>query len=178
MSQHLIVYLMRGLPGSGKSHRAKRIAQPKGIVLETDCFFYRQDGENRERYEFDESRLPEARRWVFEQFIVAMEKGISPIVIDRGNGLNHETCQFVLAALERNYQVEIAEPDSLWWIELRILLKYKDFIASELLDLFAEQLARKTKREHNVPKSTIRQWMNSWQSELKVNDILANYPPP
>lgn len=34
-----VVYLMRGLPACGKSHRAKRLAGDKGIVLETDQYF-------------------------------------------------------------------------------------------------------------------------------------------
>ena len=31
--------LMRGLPGSGKSHRAQRLAGAAGVVCETDAYF-------------------------------------------------------------------------------------------------------------------------------------------
>lgn len=37
--EHSVVYLMRGLPGCGKSHRVKRLAGEQGVVMETDEYF-------------------------------------------------------------------------------------------------------------------------------------------
>ncbi len=46
-----IVYLMRGLPGCGKSHMANRLAGSDGVVLETDQYFYTQVGDNELSYD-------------------------------------------------------------------------------------------------------------------------------
>lgn len=50
--------LIRGLPGSGKSTMAKRLAAEGYIHLEADMFFVRQ-GE----YVFDRTKLPAAHQW-------------------------------------------------------------------------------------------------------------------
>lgn len=68
------LYLMRGLPGSGKSHRAKRLASDIGVVLETDLYFYSQVGTNPDRYDFDELLLPAARKWNLERLAAAVER--------------------------------------------------------------------------------------------------------
>ena len=41
-----IVYLVRGLPDCGKSHRAWRLAGTEGVVLETDQYFHTQVGDD------------------------------------------------------------------------------------------------------------------------------------
>ena len=50
--------LVRGLPGSGKSTIAQKLAQGVGIHLETDMYFI-EDGE----YRFDASKLNVAHAW-------------------------------------------------------------------------------------------------------------------
>jgi hypothetical protein len=97
---------------------------------------------------------------------------ISPIVIDRGNGLNPETREFALYAKEREYDVQLAEPDSIWWLELRVLLKYKEFVSDALFDKWAEKLSASTKDTHRVPTSMIRNWMRNWRHDLTVQQIL------
>ena len=166
------VYLMRGLPGCGKSHMAKRLAGDEGVVLETDEYFYTQLGDDPAVYDYSKKLLPEARRWNFERFCQAIERGISPIVVDRGNGLNPETREYAAYGVEHGYAVELAEPDSPWWLELRVLLKYKRYVADELFDRWAEQLAQSTRDTHRVPASTIRHWISRWRHDITVQDIL------
>ena len=162
-----IVYLMRGLPGSGKSHRAKRLAGEKGIVLETDAYFV-SDGV----FRYDESRLTAARAWNLERLSQAITAGTTPIVVDRGNGLNAETREFALLAVSGGYAAMLAEPDSPWWQELRILLKNRANVQSELLDDWACRLSARTKSSRCVPAETIRRWMNGWKHDLTVEQIL------
>lgn len=166
-----IVYLMRGLPGCGKSHMANRLAGSDGVVLETDEYFYTQVGDNAESYDFDKDLLPAAREWNLARFRDALAQDVSPIVIDRGNGLNAETREFATLGIGHDYQVELAEPDSPWWQELRVLLKYKEFVADELFDQWAAALAAKTRTGHRVPASTIRGWMSHWRHDLTVDEI-------
>ncbi len=169
------VYLMRGLPGCGKSFTAKVLASEKGVVLETDEYFYTQVGEDPTHYDYRQERLDDARRWNFERLKNAVAAGVSPIVVDRGNGLNSETQVYALHAVENGYRVELKEPDSEWWQELRILLKYKE-LTRPVLYQWADWLADQSRRRHRTPASTIRHWMDTWRHGITVEDIL-NYRP-
>jgi len=168
-----IVYLMRGLPSSGKSYTAKRLYSGSGMICETDEYFYTQVGHDPNRYDYQEELLPEARRWNLERFKQAVDTGISPIVVDRGNGLNQESQGYAVCAVNDGYQVELKEPESEWWQEIRVLLKYKH-ITKEILYEWADRLAQMSRAGHRVPASTIRNWMDKWRHDLTVEDIL-NY---
>jgi predicted kinase len=166
------VYLMRGLPGCGKSHMARRLCTPGGIVLETDQYFYTQVGDDPARYDYSRKLMPKARAWNLERFRAALSKGMSPVIVDRGNGSNPETRVYAVEAVQHGYQVDLVEPDSPWWQELRVLLKYKQHVADELFDAWAEKLAEATRDTHRVPASTIRRWMSHWRYDLTVQEIL------
>ena len=170
-----IVYLMRGLPATGKSHTAKKLAGENGVICETDEFFYTQVGDDRKQFDYDESLMPTAQAWNFERFKRSVESGATPIVVDRGNGLSMETKRYVRYALDHGYQVEIKEPESDWWQEIRVLLKYKS-LTGPVLDQWAQELARYSRSVHRVPAETIRRRMESWIHGLTVEDIL-NYRP-
>ncbi len=167
-----VVYLMRGLPGCGKSHRARRLAADTGVVLETDQYFYAEVGDDPASYDFRSDLLERAREWNLERFRQAIEQVVSPIVVDRGNGLNEETRRYAAYAVARGYRVELAEPDSPWWLELRVLLKYKQHVDGQLFDTWAERLAESTRHGHRVPAKTIRHWMASWRHDVTVEAIL------
>lgn len=123
----------------------------------------------------NENRLSHAgpsREWNRTRVREAVLQGVSPIVVDRGNGLNPETREYAAFAVEHGYTAELAEPDSLWWLELRVLLKYQDDISSELFDAWAQKLAAATRDGHRVPARTIRRWMTGWRYDLTVDEIL------
>ena len=162
---------MRGLPGCGKSYTAKQLAGADGLVLETDAYFYTHVGDDPNIYDFQEHRLPEARDWIMGRFRDAISEGISPIVLDRGNGLNRATQAFARLAIDHGYEVELAEPTSEWWSEIRVLLKYPKY-TQPILDQWAEKLSELT-GEHHVPSSTIRKWMSGWRSDLTVQEIIS-----
>ena len=102
----------------------------------------------------------------------AIAKAVSPIVVDRGNGLNAETARYARYAARHGYSVQLGEPDSPWWIELRVLLKFKQHVADELFDAWASKLSQSTRDGHRVPAATIRHWMSSWRYDLTVEEIL------
>ena len=172
-----IVYLMRGLPSSGKSHRAQRLAGDDGLVLETDRFFYEAKADGVERYVYHESRLAEARAWNFQRFSEALALSRTPIVVDRGNGLNDETRRYARLARERDYEVELAEPDSPWWQDIRVLLKYRP-ATWPVLEQLAEQLHRRSRATHRVPLERILKLMRDWRSDLTIQQILDDPAPP
>ncbi len=169
-----IVYLMRGLPSCGKSTRARELAGEAGVICETDAFFYLQVGDSIESYDFDLDLMDEARQWNLQRFSEALQRTASPVVVDRGNGRNPETRQYITLAREHNYDVRLVEPDSPWWQELRVLLKYKQFVAPELFDKWADALADRSRSTHRVPAKTIRSWMNSWRGDLTVEEIMSD----
>ena len=166
------VYLMRGLPACGKSHRAKQLAGNDGVIFETDEYFYSQVGDDPSRYDYSDDLLPAAREWNLARFREAVTASVTPIVVDRGNGLNPETREYAAFAVEHGYTVELAEPDSPWWQELRVLLKYRHYMQDELLDAWSTKLADATRDDHRVPAATIRRWMSHWKHDLTVDEIL------
>ena len=170
-----IVYLMRGLPSCGKSYTARILAGDQGVVLETDQFFVRRHPDGTETFEYSNARIPDARRWNFERFEQAIADGASPIVVDRGNGLNAPTQEYVRYALGHGYQVELREPDSPWWSEIRELLRDKQ--TNEMtLRAWATRLADLSRQNHRVPLATILDWMFAWKPDLTIEDI-ANLQP-
>jgi hypothetical protein len=118
-----VVYLMRGLPSCGKSYTARTLCAEGGIICETDEYFYTEVGGNPYRYDYDSNLLPEARHWNIERFKRAVDAGVFPIVVDRGNGRNQESLEYARCAADRGYQLVLKEPESEWWKEIRVLLK-------------------------------------------------------
>ncbi|XP_023373527.1 NEDD4-binding protein 2-like 1 isoform X3 [Otolemur garnettii] len=55
------LYLLRGLPGSGKTTLARQLQHdfPRALIFSTDDFFFREDG----AYEFNPDFLEEAHEW-------------------------------------------------------------------------------------------------------------------
>ena len=68
--------------------------------------------------------------------------------------------------------MELQEPDSEWWQEIRVLLKYRD-LTGPALDEWAERLAQMNRSTHRTPARTIRRWMSKWKYDLTIEDILA-----
>ncbi len=167
-----VVYLMRGLPSCGKSTTARRLAGETGVICETDEYFYTQVGDDPTKFDYRKELMGEARRWNFERFKRAVDEGRSPVIVDRGNSRSTESKVYAQYALDRGYRVELREPESEWWQEIRVLLKYKE-LTKPALDAWAEELSKLSKQTHRVPTSTIRRWMAKWKWDLTLEDILA-----
>jgi hypothetical protein len=155
---------------------ARRLAGETGVIFETDEYFYTHVGTDPSKYDYKKQLLPLARQWNLERFQQAVEAGRSPIVVDRGNSLNLESHRYARFAADRGYRVELAEPDSPWWQEIRVLLKYKS-VTRSILYAWAKKLAEMSSTHHRVPESTIRHWMDSWRWNVTIDDIL-NYATP
>ena len=137
-------------------------------MLETDQYLYNEVRFDQRSDDYGSALLPTARQWNVDRFCRAVGKGDSPIFVDRGNGLNAETERYAARASANGYVVELAEHDSWWWLELRVLLKYREYEVNRLYDAWAEQLADATEETHRVPVSTIRHWMSRWRHDLTL----------
>jgi len=169
------VYLMRGLPSCGKTFTARQLAGDRGVVCETDEYFRTQIGEDTDRLDDRAELIDAARRWNFGRFQEAVQVGLSPIVVDRGNALSLRTRQYARYAVDHGYHVELKEPTWELWHEIRVLLKYKDH-TKEILYEWAEWLAKMNQATHGVPVSAIRQWIDHWKWDLTVEEILTFEP--
>ena len=175
MKAEKTVYLMRGLPSSGKSYTAGKLTGDTGIICETDEYFHTQVGDDPARYDYQPELLEEARRWNFDRFKEAVHKGITPIVVDRGNGLTECTQIYARYVSDNGYEVELKEPESEWWQEIRILLKYKQH-TRPILRQWADILSKMSESTHRVSAAVIWRRMGKWKFDLTVDDILTYTP--
>ena len=144
--------LMRGLPGSGKSTKAKDLAGELGQVLSTDDYFYiNEEGE----YRFDGNQLGTAHAWNQRRALEAVKKNIPVIVIDNTNTTLRDLRSYIPhieLAKKMGYEISIQEPDTDW-----------QFTVNELV-------ARGT---HNVPQAHIEKMLRRYVMDVTVEDILA-----
>lgn len=159
------VVLMRGLPSSGKSFRAKELAR-EGVLCETDSYL-----EAPELLGKSECSMEEAREANFHDFQRHIQAGRSPIVVDRGNGLNDETYIYVNHAIENGYEIQLEEPNSPWWCEMQTLFRYRPY-TDAILEAWAHQLAEINLATHEVPVETILDWLDSWIADLTTSELI------
>jgi hypothetical protein len=168
-----IVYLMRGLPSCGKSYTSLKLAGVNGVVCEADEYFYSQVGDDPFQYDWNDALGDDADEWNFEKFMDAIDAEKSPIVVDWGHALCKTTKRYAQYAVEHGYKVELKEPDSWWWEEISVLLKYKEYTWPVLED-WAYKLMKKSRATHRVPLSVFIERMKYWKWDLTVEEIL-NY---
>lgn len=160
-----LVVLMRGLPGSGKSTAAKRILQQAidgsqnntctGLILSTDDYFV--DPQTKE-YRFDRGLLGQAHEWNLSRFRHSLGEGKSPIIVDNTNVSLWEMRPYVEDALEFQYAIQVAEPETEWWLR-------RD----------AETMARMN--THQVAHDIIENMLRRWEPFVDLESILRAERP-
>eukprot|EP01091_Cochliopodium_minus_P009193 TRINITY_DN2202_c0_g1_i1.p1 TRINITY_DN2202_c0_g1~~TRINITY_DN2202_c0_g1_i1.p1 ORF type:complete len:178 (+),score=45.09 TRINITY_DN2202_c0_g1_i1:187-720(+) len=149
-----ICYILRGLPGSGKSHLSKELNEKlSGVTYSTDDFFI---DENSGKYIFNPKKITQAHQWNQERTKKAMENGITPILVDNTNTMKWEAKPYVEFSVQFNYKVEFVETNTSW---------RKD----------PEELAKRNK--HNVPKEAILKMLERWEEDFTVENVLKSKPP-
>lgn len=144
--------LMRGLPGSGKSYRAKEFTKDSGIVLSTDEYFMKNG-----RYDFKPSKLADAHIWNQNRAKRSMEKMVTPVVIDNTNLEMWQMKPYVSLARKAKYQVDICEMDTEWCFK-------------------PSELARRN--SHGVNKEAIERLLDRYQRHVTVESLMAMLLPP
>lgn len=140
--KHLII--MRGLPGSGKSSKAKTLGIG-GVVYSTDDFFD-VDG----KYMFDPTKLKEYHEKNQHRTELAMRKGVTPIVIDNTNIMADHMKPYVKLGDMYGYKISIEYPETDWAWD-------------------ADQLA--SKNTHGVPKNSIQRMLDNFQHDVSIEKL-------
>lgn len=98
------VIIMRGLPGSGKSHRVKQLLEkyPGAVVCSADHFFETDDG----GYNFQPARLGEAHAACLHAFIRAVTGGADVVIVDNTNMQLWEIDNYTLLARLHGYDID------------------------------------------------------------------------
>jgi len=109
------LFILRGLPGSGKSTYAKRLQNKyhllggfSSVICSTDFYFTRPDG----IYDWNFKLLKEAHQWCFNQVVQAMSDNIdygdcTLVILDNTNLAKWEFENYLQLAKENNYTVKI-----------------------------------------------------------------------
>ena len=163
------VYLMRGVPASGKSFRAKQIAGKNGVVCEVDLYF-RPPGKD---YSFVLAHRTRARAVNMIHFLGCLENGTTPIIVDRGNNGGDRTKWYISTALLFGYAVKFAEPTSWWWKSIKTRLT-QQWPSTKALWADSEYLAKIQKTTHRVSRGTIMSSLMKYEPDLTIRDIMED----
>jgi len=167
-----VLIIMRGLPWTGKSYRAKELAGETGEIFSTDDYWYQVNYPDKpDEYSFNPRFLGAAHKWNLLRAQRAVDMGSKLIVIDNTNTVASEPFPYVQYATWQNYKICIEEPTSERWLEIRELLKRKRD-NKKALKQWAVDLAEGSKETHNVPFFAIERMMWRWQCDLTVDQIL------
>ncbi|QTH71679.1 AAA family ATPase [Pseudoalteromonas xiamenensis] len=102
-------FILRGLPGSGKSHYAFSLAEElvggdetRYVICSTDDYFLQTDGS----YQFDKTKLSEFHNLNLARFINSLAEGIELVIVDNTNIRRWEYVAYSAAAHAMGYQVK------------------------------------------------------------------------
>ena len=99
------LYIIRGIPGSGKSTHAANLASTLGITshFEADMYFV-HDGV----YQWKADEIGDAHCWCYDQFYLAIQRK-QDVIVSNTFTRWREMREYVETALEHDYNVEIIE---------------------------------------------------------------------
>lgn len=99
------LFVMRGVPGAGKSTFLDQMRHPPVTVCSADHHFIQADG----TYMFDATQLPVAHGDCFRKFSNLLEAKTSPLAVDNTNRNWKAMGRYVEAGLAAGYDVEVVD---------------------------------------------------------------------
>lgn len=140
-------YIVRGLPGSGKSTLVKelssKIVDAEVFVFSTDNYWLRPDG----YYDFNARRIGEAHAWNFKLCKEALALALPHVILDNTNTTLREFDQYINEAVLHGYNVFILEPNTPWSFDVQECFR---------------------KNTHNVPLDVIQKMYDRWQTSDEI----------
>ncbi|XP_044762086.1 uncharacterized protein LOC123319279 [Coccinella septempunctata] len=154
-----VLVIMRGLPGSGKSHLAKSILKAcytnpnyEHHIHSADNFFM-----NRGKYKYDARQISQAHQWNQRNVDHRMQEGYSPLIVDNTNTEMWDMVNYVGMAVRNGYKIRVLEMNTRWCFSCRDLT---------------------SRNQHNVPKRTIENMLARYEMGITAKKLLVNYQCP
>lgn len=139
------IYILRGLPGSGKSTMAERLKywleldnSMYGLICSADDYFQRFG----RAYQFDQASLPQAHAWCQGKALAGIEMGVD-LIIDNTNTRLWEMQPYLDMADRYGLDLYVLEPNTPW--------------ARNVDELFK-------RNTHGVPREAIERMLDRWES--------------
>ena len=153
--------IMRGVPGSGKTHRANEIheaALRDGLTAEiysTDNYFMVNGV-----YRYDAAKIGLYHSLNQQAVSDAIREGIDVIIVDNTNVKSKDFLYYLEAGVLNDLEVAFGEPTSPWWLAARPRLgTHCDKTAKELTPVFA------SRNNHGVDETVIARMLVRWENE-------------
>src|SRR5262252_5253315 len=164
-----VVYIMRGVPGSGKSFDARLLAAEEQI-FSADHVFGTTNAEYIARWKQED--LGAAHNFCQKNVRMAMQRRLTPIVVDNTNVVCRDIMPYIELALRYGYRAEIKEPTSEWWRTLAVPYLGKFGAFPEELEVASKTLFEKC--QHGVPQNTIRKMLIRWHVNVSAADMMKS----
>ena len=152
------LYLMRGISGCGKTHRAIRLAaQYDAPIFSADDFF----GQGEEyKKNWSPQKLFAAHSQCENKCLEAMKAKKNAIIVDNTNVIFRDFRIYLDYAVDHGYDVFFVYPDSPWWKEkVYPFLQNKNEQEAMKIALLLQE-----KNTHGVPASTISKILMRFQN--------------
>jgi hypothetical protein len=171
---HRRFVIMRGIPGSGKSHEAEglfaeAIAQGRtAVICSTDRYFMVPDQNGVLTYQFDPDRIEEYHGRNQQAALDAVLNGVNLIIIDNTNTHSEMMRPYVEMACYGKYWIEFREPTSPWWLAARP----KFGLCRESAELAPLAAVFHERNSHGVALDALVKMLSRWENEDQFdNDI-------
>lgn len=97
------LYILRGLPGSGKTTLAYRLIGDSGVMYAADDYYYDDEGV----YRWDPSKIGAAHSQCQRRVKEALELGVPVVVVHNTNTMRKEMKPYLDMAKENDYMVNV-----------------------------------------------------------------------
>lgn len=162
--------LMRGVPSSGKSYRAKELAgDDPSVICSADHYF----GSTPEEYVANWSieKLGSAHRECKKNVRILMQRQVPLVIVDNTNTMVSEMMPYFELALQYQYKVQIEEPTSPWWVnDIAPYLANKQTHADKIKKA-AQLLFEKNQETHKVPLASILKMLERYHHNVTVEQL-------
>lgn len=169
-----VLVLMRGLPSSGKSTRAKELSGGDDtIICSADDFF----GETNEEYvkNWCIEQLGNAHNWCRKNAKMLMQRQVPLVIVDNTNTVFREMMPYFDMAVQYQYNVRVEEPTSPWWVEQIAPYLVEKEKNRKHLEKMCQFLVAKNAETHQVPLASMLKMMFRFAPNVTFDDLARAY---